>query len=64
MMKKTGITKASVSLATMKGRFSFLLEKVGPRDIITMLESLGFEVELANSKTAGEHISQKFEIRK
>lgn len=63
-MKKTGITQASVSLATMKGRFSFLLEKVGPRDIITMLESLGFEVELANSKTAGEHISQKFEIRK
>lgn len=64
MKKKNGITQASVSLATMKGRFSFKPEKFGPRDIIAIVESLGYEAELANRRNASEHVSQKSEIRK
>ena len=63
-MKKNGITKASVSVSTMKGRFSYQAEKLGPRDIIKMLESLGFQAELSSRKNAAEQIGGKSEIKK
>lgn len=64
LMKKNGITKASVSVSTMKGRFSYQAEKLGPRDIIKMLESLGFQAELSSRKNAAEQIGGKSEIKK
>lgn len=64
LMKRNGVIEACVSISTMKGRFSYESENVGPRDIIAVLASLGFEAVLANSENASEQVSHKSEIKK
>ena len=42
LLKVRGVTLASVSLSTNRGKFSYDSDKIGPRDIIERIEDLGF----------------------
>lgn len=46
LMKKPGVIKASVALATSRGIFEFNPDIIGPRDIIQIIESIGFNAKL------------------
>ncbi len=46
LMKKPGVTAASVALATQRGRFEFDPHRLGPRDVIRAVKDLGFEASL------------------
>ncbi|KJE94313.1 copper-transporting ATPase, variant [Capsaspora owczarzaki ATCC 30864] len=62
-----GVTFATVSLATNKGRFDYNPDLTGPRDIIAAIEDLGFEASLVDSKasdeTTREMLSHESEVR-
>ncbi|CAB4000640.1 Copper-transporting ATPase 2 [Paramuricea clavata] len=64
LMKRNGILQASVSLAALKAHISYQSDKIGPRDIMEVVNELGYEVELADNKNAREHVSHKSEIAK
>ncbi|XP_064636017.1 copper-transporting ATPase 1-like isoform X2 [Lineus longissimus] len=46
LMKKRGILSASVALATQKGRVTYETELTGPRDVIALINGMGFEASL------------------
>jgi copper chaperone CopZ len=64
LLKRNGILQASVSLAALKAHISYQSDKIGPRDIMEVVNELGYEVELADNKNAREHVSHKSEIAK
>ena len=63
MLKRPGILKASVALATSSGRFLYDTETTGPRDIIEAIKSLGFEASL-NTNDKKNRIDHSREIKK
>ncbi|ESP04420.1 hypothetical protein LOTGIDRAFT_136210 [Lottia gigantea] len=60
LLKKPGIQKASVALATCRGKFMYDVEVTGPRDIIAALKGLGFEASLRTSEDEG---SSRYDLR-
>ena len=64
LLKQNGVLEASVSLAALKARVSYKPDVIGPRDIMEVVSDLGYEVEVADSKNAREHVSHKSDIAK
>ncbi|XP_068181022.1 copper-transporting ATPase 1 [Antennarius striatus] len=63
LMKEKGIIYASVALATNKAHVKYDSEIVGPRDIIKLIESLGFEASLVKRDRNASHLDHSKEIR-
>ena len=64
LIKRKGILKASVALATSSGRFVYDTETTGPRDIIESIESLGFSASMDNDDKKRDRIDHSKEISK
>lgn len=64
LSKIPGIESAVVTLNLAKGRVKFNTAKLGPRDILDAINSLGFTATLANSSDRPNYLEHKEEIRK
>ncbi|KAI4899201.1 hypothetical protein NFI96_023593 [Prochilodus magdalenae] len=63
LVKQKGIVYASVALATNKAHVKYDPEVTGPRDIIRLLEDLGFEASLVKKDRSGSHLDHSTEIQ-
>ncbi|XP_023587284.1 copper-transporting ATPase 2 [Trichechus manatus latirostris] len=63
LMRTNGITYASVALATSKAYIKFDPEIIGPRDIIKIIEEIGFHASLAQRDPNAHHLDHKLEIK-
>lgn len=63
LMKQKGIVYASVALATNKAHVKYDPEVTGPRDIIRLIENLGFEASLVKKDRSGSHLDHSREIQ-
>uniref|UniRef100_A0A8D2AQP5 Copper-transporting ATPase 2 n=1 Tax=Sciurus vulgaris TaxID=55149 RepID=A0A8D2AQP5_SCIVU len=63
LTRTNGITYASVALATSKAHVKFDPEIVGPRDIVKIIEELGYHASLAQRKPNAHHLDHKMEIK-
>ncbi|XP_078208546.1 copper-transporting ATPase 2 isoform X6 [Callithrix jacchus] len=63
LMRTNGITYASVALATSKALVKFDPEIIGPRDIIKIIEEIGFHASLAQRNPNAHHLDHKMEIK-
>uniref|UniRef100_A0A4W5LP64 HMA domain-containing protein n=1 Tax=Hucho hucho TaxID=62062 RepID=A0A4W5LP64_9TELE len=62
LMKEKGIVYASVALATNKAHIKYDPEVTGPRDVIKLIENLGFEASLVKKDRTGSHLDHSREI--
>ncbi|XP_071990625.1 copper-transporting ATPase 2 isoform X2 [Engystomops pustulosus] len=63
LMRMPGILQASVALATSKAQVKFDPEIVGPRDIIQVIEGIGFQASLPKRDPSAHNLDHKEEIR-
>ncbi|KAJ8352448.1 hypothetical protein SKAU_G00239240 [Synaphobranchus kaupii] len=63
LMKTKGIVYASVALATNKAHLKYDPEVTGPRDVIRLIENLGFEASLVKKDRSASHLDHTKEIR-
>ncbi|XP_043851743.1 copper-transporting ATPase 2 [Dromiciops gliroides] len=63
LTRTNGIFYASVALATSKAHIKFDPEIVGPRDIIKIIEEIGFHASLAQRNPNAHHLDHKMEIK-
>uniref|UniRef100_A0A286XEV6 Copper-transporting ATPase 2 n=1 Tax=Cavia porcellus TaxID=10141 RepID=A0A286XEV6_CAVPO len=63
LTRTNGITYASVALATSKAHVKFDPEIIGPRDIVKIIEEIGFRASLAQSRPTAHHLDHKVEIK-
>ncbi|KAJ8406011.1 hypothetical protein AAFF_G00308990 [Aldrovandia affinis] len=62
LMKTKGTVYASVALATNKAHIKYDPEVTGPRDIIRLIENLGFEASLVKKDRSASHLDHSKEI--
>uniref|UniRef100_A0A8C9P1V4 Copper-transporting ATPase 2 n=1 Tax=Spermophilus dauricus TaxID=99837 RepID=A0A8C9P1V4_SPEDA len=63
LTRTNGITYASVALATSKAHVKFDPEIIGPRDIVKIIEELGYHASLSQRKPNAHHLDHKMEIK-
>ncbi|KFV11619.1 Copper-transporting ATPase 2, partial [Tauraco erythrolophus] len=63
LMRTSGIFYASVALATCKARIQFDPEITGPRDIIKIIEEIGFHASVARRVPGAHNLDHKKEIQ-
>ncbi|XP_068570699.1 copper-transporting ATPase 1 isoform X2 [Cebidichthys violaceus] len=63
LMREKGIIYVSVALATNKAHIKHDLEIMGPRDVIKLIENLGFEASLVKRDRTASHLDHSKEIR-
>ncbi|XP_052607742.1 copper-transporting ATPase 2 isoform X2 [Peromyscus californicus insignis] len=63
LTRTNGITYASVALATNKAHVKFDPEIIGPRDIIKIIEEIGFHASLTQRNPSAHHLDHKMEIK-
>ncbi|XP_062438358.1 copper-transporting ATPase 2 [Rhea pennata] len=63
LMRTNGIFYASVALATCKAHIQFDPEVTGPRDIIKIIEEIGFHASLARRVPNAHNLDHKKEIQ-
>ncbi|XP_069028032.1 copper-transporting ATPase 1 [Embiotoca jacksoni] len=63
LMREKGIIYASVALATNKAHIKYDSEIIGPRDIIKLIENLGFEASLVKRDRTASHLDHSKEIQ-
>uniref|UniRef100_F6VMS7 Copper-transporting ATPase 2 n=1 Tax=Monodelphis domestica TaxID=13616 RepID=F6VMS7_MONDO len=63
LTRTNGILYASVALSTSKAHIKFDPEIVGPRDIIKIIEGIGFHASLAQRNPNAHHLDHKMEIK-
>ncbi|KAM6426907.1 copper-transporting ATPase 1 isoform 1-T2 [Liasis olivaceus] len=63
LMKTKGVLYSSVALATNKAHIKYDPEIIGPRDIIQIIENLGFNAALVKKDRSASHLDHKQEIR-
>uniref|UniRef100_A0A5F9DIA1 Copper-transporting ATPase 2 n=1 Tax=Oryctolagus cuniculus TaxID=9986 RepID=A0A5F9DIA1_RABIT len=63
LTRTNGITYASVALATSKAHVKFDPEIIGPRDIVKIIEEIGFHASLAQRNPNAHHLDHKVEIK-
>ncbi|XP_023647433.2 copper-transporting ATPase 1 [Paramormyrops kingsleyae] len=63
LMKNEGVVYASVALATNKAHIKYDPEVTGPRDLIKLIENLGFEASLVKKDRSASHLDHSKEIR-
>merc|ERR1719414_436154 len=68
LLKKPGILSATVALATKRGKIKFDPSIIGPRDVITIVEGIGFEAKLyrrgIDESSSKSYLNHTEEIRK
>ncbi|XP_014901034.1 copper-transporting ATPase 1 [Poecilia latipinna] len=63
LVREKGIMYASVALATNKAHVKYDAEVIGPRDIIKLIENMGFEASLVKRDRTASHLDHSKEIR-
>ncbi|XP_065484368.1 copper-transporting ATPase 2 isoform X2 [Caloenas nicobarica] len=63
LMRTSGIFYASVALATCKAHIQFDPEIIGPRDIIKIIEEIGFHASVARRVPNAHNLDHKKEIQ-
>ncbi|XP_019524434.1 PREDICTED: copper-transporting ATPase 2 isoform X1 [Hipposideros armiger] len=63
LVRTNGVTHASVSLATSKAQVKFDPEIIGPRDIVKIIEEIGFHASPAQRNPNAHHLDHKVEIK-
>ncbi|XP_018411947.1 PREDICTED: copper-transporting ATPase 2 [Nanorana parkeri] len=63
LMRTPGILQAAVALGTCKAQIKFDPEVVGPRDIINVIEGIGFRASLPQRDPTAHNLDHKQEIR-
>ncbi|KAF0885399.1 ATP7B ATPase, partial [Crocuta crocuta] len=63
LTRTNGITYASVALATSKAHVKFDPEIIGPRDIVKIIEEIGFRASPAQRNPNAHHLDHKVEIK-
>nr|XP_055191827.1 copper-transporting ATPase 2 isoform X3 [Nyctereutes procyonoides] len=63
LTRMAGITYASVALATSKAHVKFDPEIIGPRDIVKVIEEIGFHASPAQRNPSAHHLDHKVEIK-
>ncbi|CAG5991481.1 unnamed protein product [Menidia menidia] len=63
LVREKGIIYASVALATNKAHVKYDSEIIGPRDIIKLIENLGFEASLVKRDRSASHLDHSKEIK-
>ncbi|XP_076021008.1 copper-transporting ATPase 1 [Genypterus blacodes] len=63
LVKVKGVIYASVALATNKAHVKYDAETIGPRDIIKLIENLGFEASLVKRDRTASHLDHSKEIQ-
>ncbi|XP_008070483.1 copper-transporting ATPase 2 isoform X2 [Carlito syrichta] len=63
LTRTNGITYTSVALATSKALVKFDPEIIGPRDIVKIIEEIGFHASLAQRNPNTHHLDHKMEIK-
>ncbi|XP_057563679.1 copper-transporting ATPase 2 [Hippopotamus amphibius kiboko] len=63
LTRTNGITYASVALATSKAHVKFDPEIIGPRDIVKIIEEIGFHASPAQRNPSARHLDHKVEIK-
>ena len=68
LLKKPGILSATVALATKRGKIKFDPSIIGPRDVISIVEGIGFEAKLyrrgIDESSSKSYLNHTEEIRK
>ncbi|XP_030622832.1 copper-transporting ATPase 1 [Chanos chanos] len=62
LTKQKGILYTSVALATNKAHIKYDPELIGPRDIIRLIENMGFDAALVKKDRTGSHLDHSREI--
>ncbi|XP_046879490.1 copper-transporting ATPase 1 [Hypomesus transpacificus] len=63
LVKQEGILYASIALATNKAHIKYDPEVTGPRDVIRLIEKLGFEASLVKKDRSASHLDHRREIQ-
>ncbi|KAK2489964.1 hypothetical protein MC885_006374 [Smutsia gigantea] len=63
LTRTAGVSYASVALATSKARVKFDPEMIGPRDIVNIIEEIGFRASPAQRMPSAHHLDHKGEIK-
>ncbi|XP_026558887.1 copper-transporting ATPase 1 [Pseudonaja textilis] len=63
LMKTKGVLYSSVALATNKAHVKYDPEIIGPRDVIQIIQNLGFNATLVKKDRSASHLDHKHEIR-
>ncbi|XP_030065925.1 copper-transporting ATPase 1 isoform X3 [Microcaecilia unicolor] len=63
LMKTKGVLYSSVALATNKAHVKYDPEIVGPRDIMKIIQNLGYETSLVKKDRSASHLDHQQEIR-
>ncbi|XP_045695203.1 copper-transporting ATPase 2 [Phyllostomus hastatus] len=63
LRRTKGVTHASVALATSKAHVKFDPEITGPRDIVRIIEGLGYGASLAQRSPGARHLDHRTEIK-
>ncbi|XP_036760752.2 copper-transporting ATPase 2 isoform X2 [Manis pentadactyla] len=63
LSRTAGVTRASVALATSRARVRFDPEVIGPRDIVNIIEEIGFGASPAQRTPSTHHLDHKGEIK-
>ncbi|XP_036867606.2 copper-transporting ATPase 2 isoform X5 [Manis javanica] len=63
LSRAAGVTHASVALATSRARVRFDPEVIGPRDIVNIIEGIGFGASPAQRTPSAHHLDHKGEIK-
>ncbi|KAM7043405.1 copper-transporting ATPase 1 [Acridotheres tristis] len=63
LMKTNGVLYCSVALATNKAHIKYDPEAIGPRDVIQVIQDLGFTTSLVKKDRSASHLDHKQEIR-
>ncbi|KAK5984641.1 Copper transporting ATPase, partial [Trichostrongylus colubriformis] len=64
VISKTGVEGCNVSLATSLATVEFSPSVIGPRDLISVIESLGYTAELATRDDQMKRLDHSAEVRK
>ncbi|KAM3912307.1 copper-transporting ATPase 1 [Leptodactylus fuscus] len=64
LMKTKGVQYSSVALATNKAHIKYDPEIIGPRDIMKIINDLGFRTSLVKKDRSASHLDHRTEIRR
>ncbi|CAN2389666.1 Copper-transporting ATPase [Pristimantis euphronides] len=64
LMKTKGVEYSSVALATNKAHIKYDPELIGPRDLMKIINDLGFSTSLVKKDRSASHLDHRTEIRR
>ncbi|KAM4663956.1 copper-transporting ATPase 1 [Discoglossus pictus] len=64
LMKTKGVLYSSVALATNKAHVKYDPEIIGPRDLMKIINNLGFNTSLVKRDRSASHLDHRVEIRR